>query len=774
MSIDSLATLWQEAVEEYERQTGVNLSPPTASFVSAEDIYGFIEHRKSDFIAFRSDGQGLRSRVQPIASTVRTLCDLLGEAVAVAAVKVKKDFDAVEDAFGAMEHHLRIVKPNAGLHMHAALREASLKLLVQILAVLGVVTRLQQQGRLKAWVKNICHSESLDKALDELRRLATNQHQTVSAVTLFVSQRTLAMFTDIDAWDSEENIARKCLERILVTAQDTYDLLRRSAVVSQKQTMSNRKILEEMHSVFFSMHEEVLKERRSDELNKIFDWLQFPDCSAKINALLSHRTKGTGCWFLDSREFAYFKLGQGRMLWLEGSTGCGKSTLMASAINDLKAHGALSRTGALTIHHFFDATNSPRHRNLDGLTSSLLCQLAQRRDDLQRFLKGHYEYCMAGHSGLPPETSLENLKYMLKSHGDRIFIVLDALDEAADDRILGFLEDLCALTNVSLLISSRTEVSFRRDLERLADYRLLVKKNLVARDIAVHLDDVLAVRGALTKVKGRNVGLVRRTLMNGAGGNFRWTVLQIKELSAVAGLPVQLRGMLQNMPKTLNDTYDQALKSCPERWREDLRRLFAWLLFARGLLDKLEYSELLAFEHPAFEQMPVFDIESRPSSPDEIFTILNSTFVSYSGNYIRIAHASVRDYLLNPRTEFWIDASRAYYDMARTCMAYITAAGYKDSPEARLLGRYHLYYHASKFWSFYAEKALSWHYVGFATEVCAFVSGIPLDAPVLLELAFKGLKHVLGCIQSVKPELLYAFPELHRGFNASPVPPELI
>ena len=48
----------------------------------------------------------------------------------------------------------------------------------------------------EAWLNNIRHSDVLDKALDELRRLATDQQQVTSAVTLLVSQRTLAIFTD--------------------------------------------------------------------------------------------------------------------------------------------------------------------------------------------------------------------------------------------------------------------------------------------------------------------------------------------------------------------------------------------------------------------------------------------------------------------------------------------------------------------------------------------------------------------------------------------------
>ena len=95
--------------------------------------------------------------------------------------------------------------------------------------------------------------------------------------------------------------------------------------------------------------------------------------------------------------------------------------------------------------------------------------------------------------------------------------------------------------------------------------------------------------------------------------SFRWTVLQIKELSGVAGIPTQLRRMLHDMPKTLTDTYDLAIRMTPERQRDDLYRMLEWLIFSRGLLDKLEYSELLAFEWCPFSGLPKFDVELRPS-----------------------------------------------------------------------------------------------------------------------------------------------------------------
>ena len=66
-------------------------------------------------------------------------------------MKVQKDFDAIEDAFETMEMHLRIIKSNASTAMNAVLRDASMKVLVQILDVLGVIAEMQKSGRLSEY-----------------------------------------------------------------------------------------------------------------------------------------------------------------------------------------------------------------------------------------------------------------------------------------------------------------------------------------------------------------------------------------------------------------------------------------------------------------------------------------------------------------------------------------------------------------------------------------------------------------------------------------------
>ena len=148
------------------------------------------------------------------------------------------------------------------------------------------------------------------------------------------------------------------------------DLLRKNAAATQRQNAMNRRVLEEIQNKLLCLNEDILEERsacgqpssaadmlilfpfdaESDDEGKIFQWLQYPDCSAKINSLLYDRAKGTGSWFFDSNEFSALKTGKKRVLWLEGSgtpsgsdrnelrkliydaAGCGKSTIMCVCV----------------------------------------------------------------------------------------------------------------------------------------------------------------------------------------------------------------------------------------------------------------------------------------------------------------------------------------------------------------------------------------------------------------------------------------------------------
>ena len=64
------------------------------------------------------------------------------------AMKVREDFDDILTVFDTIDQYLRIIVPLASCNMHEGLRGASVKLLAQILNVLGVIGKTQKEGRM--------------------------------------------------------------------------------------------------------------------------------------------------------------------------------------------------------------------------------------------------------------------------------------------------------------------------------------------------------------------------------------------------------------------------------------------------------------------------------------------------------------------------------------------------------------------------------------------------------------------------------------------------
>ncbi|KAI4523089.1 hypothetical protein K525DRAFT_197223 [Schizophyllum commune Loenen D] len=753
MSSDPLILRLQDAVAEYERQSGVALSSSSLDSVSA--ILELVEHRKADFLAFREDGRRIRDKVKPVAKVVQTLCPILGEAVTMpfspvkavfaaigvaveAATKVKEDYDSIGDAFDTMGVHLRIIT-HMPIDHHAALRETAVKLLEQMLVILGLVMRLRKDGRLsevssssaalvltylkERWLQHIRQSDEVASALADLGRLAMNHHDAVAAVTLAVAQQTLTILSDSIHWNAQ-SMVRTFLRRIASQTQEIYNDMRMYASACQQELVDNRGILEEFQRRLIDVGEETRNRSKAHDIDKIFDWLAYPDSSGVMNALLGARASGTGSWVLDSRSFASFMSGNKRVIWLHGSAGCGKSTMMAAAIRELQALCAISPSPTIILSHLFDATDSSRTGKLEEFLASLLCQLAYHTTEGLSTLLQLHERQMNGHSQPSPDVMQHKLMSILERVAlrTRIFIAVDALDESYNSDLISYsLRRMLQVHGISLMVSSRTEAPIHQTLRWSCDIEFHMHKSHVNKDIATVLDKALAPCGVLSHVAHQEIKRVRNALCEGADGNFRWTALQIREIAKDAGVPVTLRKKLRQMPGTLRGIYENLFKSMTDDEKEVIRPLLAWLMFSRAPLSKDLVAELLAFDHEL--SIPKFDRSLRPSSAQQVLSMLSSTLVSYYGDYIRIAHASVRDYLLDRPSSGHVDEQHANLVMARMCMSYLTEVGFAHRP-VRLWAKFPLHFHAGRYWSSYADKALE-RYPEHRSEIVHFLANIP-------------------------------------------------
>ncbi|TRM57340.1 hypothetical protein BD626DRAFT_515383, partial [Schizophyllum amplum] len=263
---DPLAALWNEAIVRYTAETGVDLSADgIVRFESKDAIHQYLDEHEQEFNRFRDGGaKRLRDALTSVVAALGPLCAIVGDGVGMAfepskvifgavgelckaAVEVGDELGAITDAFDAMAHHLRIVERIADRDVlnDYALREASVKLLAQILVVLAVIQKVRRQGHLVLWLKKLAKSKEVASALADLNRLAGNHHETVTAVTLHTAKKTMTILTEIDAWSKEEQVlTRASLACITKTAQDIYARLCRNDALTVDQQNTSRGTLE--------------------------------------------------------------------------------------------------------------------------------------------------------------------------------------------------------------------------------------------------------------------------------------------------------------------------------------------------------------------------------------------------------------------------------------------------------------------------------------------------------------------------------------------------
>ncbi|KAI5889907.1 ankyrin [Schizophyllum commune H4-8] len=421
--------------------------------------------------------------------------------------------------------------------------------------------------------------------------------------------------------------------------------------------------------------------KTSDEMERIMAWLKYDsvDSSQRISSLLNDRMKGTGLWLFEHRAFVDFMEAQTRVLVIQGKAGSGKSTILAAANRHLRAYCSSRGCDHIVATHFFDASNSSVRGDLDSVLSSFLCQLALGNQHcMDELAKARQKSIVNG--GLTREEKLDILIGML-SNRLRVFFVIDALDEALEKehaRILDALRRLRLSTNISIIVSTRVFLSD----DDLQSTTLSIDQVEDNTDIRTTLDIEFSEGGRLAGIA--NAAMVRDELLLRAEGNMRWTTLVIEQLRGYASAPHKLEKLLHDLPPTLHGLYAERLAAVPSGDVEDVRTLFAWILnpTLEFILTIERLALVLAFDYS--QDMPEYRPDWLSSHPGGLIAkLLDSTFVTIVHGVVRIAHASVREFLvaLGPSSRFHISSDDALRLKASTSLAYLRAVAEGNAPE---------------------------------------------------------------------------------------------
>ncbi|KAF8261051.1 ankyrin repeat-containing domain protein [Lactarius quietus] len=276
-----------------------------------------------------------------------------------------------------------------------------------------------------------------------------------------------------------------------------------------------------------------------------------------------------------------------------------------------------------------------------------------------------------------------------------VFIVLDALDECPDssgipsprDEVLQLVEELVNLhlQDLHICATSRPEVDIRAVLEPLAFRSVsLHDESGQKTDIANYVRNVvnLSPKAAMRRWREDDKKLVIETLTERADGMFRWVFCQLDALQHC--FPPNLRQFLNELPETLDETYERILKGINKAQRANAHRLLQCLTVAVRPLRVEELAELLAFDFQALSSggIPKLREDWRCDNQEEAVLSTCSSLIAIvpdgDSQVVQFSHFSVKEYLTSPRlaqsshqdvSRFYVGLELAHTIMAQACLA---------------------------------------------------------------------------------------------------------
>ncbi|KAH0349938.1 purine and uridine phosphorylase, partial [Aureobasidium melanogenum] len=216
---------------------------------------------------------------------------------------------------------------------------------------------------------------------------------------------------------------------------------------------------------------------------------------------------------------------------------------------------------------------------------------------------------------------------------------------------------------------------------------------------------------------------IESDLVEKADGMFRWVACQIDALRNCYDYP-RLQRALQNLPRTLDDTYTRILESIPKDHIGQTMTVLNLLVWSDYTFSTIEIVDAIAVN---LDEDPGFNPKHRMPVPREVLRLCSSLVVvskdiHYLGGYkenkstdvVRLAHFSVKEYLISDHVSkacgslLSESVARAY--LARLCLTYVIAVGRLaslggrcDGVLSRSLSGFPFIYYSSQHWMDHAQ-----------------------------------------------------------------------
>lgn len=188
--------------------------------------------------------------------------------------------------------------------------------------------------------------------------------------------------------------------------------------------------IEVAHSAMKKMHSGIDRYHQDAESAKIIEWLSTLNFFAQHADLMHSRQEGTGLWFLEAPEFMEWRDQPGQTLVCTGIAGCGKTMIVAAAIEHLLVRCESNADTATTwLYCSYKARNE---QSTTMLLSAILKQLLQSHSKLIVPARILYQQHSQKETKPTADEICNALETVLASLST-VHVVIDALDELSNE-----------------------------------------------------------------------------------------------------------------------------------------------------------------------------------------------------------------------------------------------------------------------------------------------------------------------------------------------------
>ncbi|KAJ7819608.1 ankyrin repeat-containing domain protein [Mycena olivaceomarginata] len=343
-------------------------------------------------------------------------------------------------------------------------------------------------------------------------------------------------------------------------------------------------------------------------------------------------------------------------------TGAGKTIICSTVIEDI-----LAIPGDVLAYFYFYYGEADK-QSLRGMLSSIISQLEEKLLDAPSPLLTLYQKLGSGaHQPRIPELTACLKSLIITLSARPIFIVLDALDECSKpDELAPVLCDLLqwAEGRLHVFVTSRPEDAVVKVLRPLMTCELDLS-SVIQGDISLYLGRIMSKEHPFRSWKQVHRDCVLNHLLKHSGGMFRWVICQLDDLRKCLLRDLQIT--LNNLPTTLDATYERILSRIHATNKPHARRLFNWLAFSFRPLHVEELAQVLAIDFTDDASATYEEDYVEPDPREAISRVCLSLVHITPDGIVQFTHFSVKEFFMSERIQsipsvslFWIEARMAH------------------------------------------------------------------------------------------------------------------